>query len=387
MEGSQIEVNNEKNEIIDYLIILLKYKKLILSVTLISVLISIILYFFVFDLIFFSTATIKSSSKGSLGLMGLDNLPDLGGLEDLAGGGKSTKELSLYQEILTSRRCIEPLIIKFGLMDRDEFKYIEDAIKDFRKNRIIVDIDKQSGLLKLGVYDKNKEFAKEMVEFLLEELNKINIELSITNAKNNREFIENRYIQSKNDLAKAEDTLKAFQQIYGIAPDLQIKASAQSVFTLEAELKAEEVKLDVIKQMLSSDQPEVKLQEAKVNSLRSKINGIETSTDLNDFLRLGNSPIIAMSYLRLQREIEIQTKILSFIMPLYEQAKIEEKRETPSILVLEKPYVAERKEKPKRLTMVIVTLFGSLFFMSVLVILYEMKIKNAIFLLKNKNAI
>lgn len=272
-------------------------------------------------------------------------------------------------------------------MDRDEFKYIEDAIKDFRKNRIIVDIDKQSGLLKLGVYDKNKEFAKEMVEFLLEELNKINIELSITNAKNNREFIENRYIQSKNDLAKAEDTLKAFQQIYGIAPDLQIKASAQSVFTLEAELKAEEVKLDVIKQMLSSDQPEVKLQEAKVNSLRSKINGIETSTDLNDFLRLGNSPIIAMSYLRLQREIEIQTKILSFIMPLYEQAKIEEKRETPSILVLEKPYVAERKEKPKRLTMVIVTLFGSLFFMSVLVILYEMKIKNAIFLLKNKNAI
>ena len=198
-----------------------------------------------------------------------------------------------------------------------------------------------------------------MVYFLLDKLNKINIEMSVQNAKNNREFIEKRYFQAKEDLARSEDSLKSFQMIYGIAPDLQIKASAQSVFTLEAELKAEEVKLDVIKKILSSDQPEVKLQEAKVSSLRDKITGIETSTDLNDFLRLGNSPQIAISFLRLQRDIEIQTKILTFVLPIYEQAKIEEKRETPTIIILDKPYIAERKTKPKRLTMTIIfTFFG-----------------------------
>jgi capsule polysaccharide export protein KpsE/RkpR len=184
----------------------------------------------------------------------------------------------------------------------------------------------------------------------------------VLTAKNNREFIEKRYFQAKEDLTKAEDSLKSFQIIYGVAPDLQIRAAAQSVFTMEAELKAEEVKLDVIKKMLSSDQPEVRLQEAKVNSLKEKIASIQASTDLNDFLRLGNSPQIGLSYLRLQRELEIQTKILTFLLPLFEQAKIEEKRETPTILILDKPVVSERKKKPKRLTMVLaVTFVGFIF--------------------------
>ena len=64
-----------------------------------------------------------------------------------------------------------------------------------------------------------------------------------------------------------------------------------------------------------------------------------------------------MSYLRLQRDVEIHSKILVFLLPVYEQAKIEENRDTPTILILDKPYVADRKKKPKRLTMVVVLTF------------------------------
>jgi len=334
------------------------------------------LYFFVFDLIYYSTATIKSTSKSS-GLLGaLDaGLPDIGGLDDLGiGGGKSAKELAAYQEILTSRRCLEELINKFGLMQRDEYDFMEDALKDFRENKLKLTQEKISDVLFVGVFDKDPKLAKEMVEFLLQQLNQINIEMNVTNAKNNREFIEKRYEQAKLDLNRVEDSLKSFQMIYGIAPDLQIKASAQSVFTLEAELKAEEVKLDVIKKILSADQPEVKMQEAKVSSLRTKIFQIQNSTDLDDFLRLGNSPIIAMSFLRLQREMEIQTKILTFMIPVFEQAKIEEKRETPTIIILDKPFIAEKKSKPKRLTMVIlISIIG--FVLSIVYFLSLEKIK------------
>lgn len=342
--------------ILDIITVFLKNKKKIFIITGIFCLLSTILYFFILDLIYTSTASIKSSSKSSGLLSALDaGLPDIGGLDELGmGGGKSSKELAAYEEILTSRRCLEGLIIKFGLVERDNFKFMEDAIKDFRENKIILTLEKLAGILYVGVLDKDPVVAKEMVEFLLLQLDKINIEMNVLNAKNNREFIERRYYQAKDDLAKVEDSLKAFQLIYGIAPDLQIKAAAQSVFTLEAELKAEEVKLDVVRKILSADQPEVKLQEAKVNSLREKITGIQTSTDLNDFLRLGNSPQIAMEFLRLQRDLEIQTRILTFMIPVYEQAKIEEQRETPTVIILDKPYVAERKTKPKRLTMVIV---------------------------------
>lgn len=297
-------------------------------------------------------------------------LSDISGLDDFGiGTSKSARELAAYEEILYSRKCLEPLIKKFGLMERDEYKYMEDAIKDFSKNKLKIVIERLAGVMYISIEDKDPVLAKNMVEFLVELLDKINIELSVRNARNNREFIEQRYYQAKDDLTKAEDSLKAFQLIYGVAPDLQIKAAAQSVFGLESELKAEEVKLDVLKNILSSDQPEVKMQESKVNALKSKITEINKSTDLNDFLRLGNSPQIAIQFLRLERDIEIQTKIVTFLLPLYEKAKIDEKRETPTIIVLDDPVIAERKTKPKRLTMVVVWTFvgfmiGSIYFIS-----------------------
>lgn len=368
------EINVETNEnrespkeksisLLDLIVIFLKYRKKIFIFTGFVFLISVILYFFVFDLVYFSDAVVKSSGKSSGLLSSLENgFPDIGGLDDFGlGGSKSARELAGYEDILTSRRCIEPLIVKFDLMNRDDYKYMEDAVKDFSKNRMVLDENKLSGSLDVGVYDKNPELAKDMVEFLLDQLNKINLEMNVLNAKNNREFIERRYFQAKEDLTKAEDTLKSFQMIYGVSPDLQVKAAAQTEFSIESELKAEEVKLDVLKKILSPDQIEIKTQEAKINSLKDQISKIQTTTDINDLLRLGNAPQIVMSFLRLEREVEIQTKIQSFLLPLYEQAKIEEKKETPTIIVLDKPVVAERKAKPKRLTMVLVWTFIGFF--------------------------
>lgn len=363
------KINNNQNlnsslTLIDLIHLFTKNFKKIVIITGLFCIISIILYFFVFKLIFLSDATIKSSVKSS-GLMSVldgGGLPDIGGLDDIGlSGSKSAKELAVYEEILKSRRCLEALILHFKIMEKEEYLFLEDAVKDFRENRLTIKQDKLSGIMSIGIYDEDPIVAKDMLVFLLDILDKINIEMNVLNAKNNREFIEKRYNQAKEDLVKSEDSLKSFQLIYGIAPDMQIKASAQAVFSLEAELKAEEVKLDVIKNILSNNEPEVKLQESKVNSLRTKISEVQTSTDLTDFLRLGNSPQIAQTYLRLVRDVEIQTKILSFMVPIYEQAKIEEKRETPTVIILDQPNIAERKSKPKRLTMVLIITFLGFF--------------------------
>jgi len=375
---SEKGVNEERSlNLIDFILIVLKWKRFILITTGIIGLISIILYFFVFNLIYLSTATIKSTGKSGSIFSALEGLSNFGSFEDLTSSARS-QELAVYREILSSRRCLEALIVKFDLMKNGDYQYVEDAVKSFQKNQLFLDDDRISGLLYIGVYDKDPVIAKDMTEFLISELDKINIELNVTKAKSNREFVEKRYFQAKEDLSASEDSLKSFQMIYGVAPDLQIKAAAQSAFTLEADLKTEEVKLDVLKKILSPEQLEIRTQEAKINSLKDKITEIQNSTNLSDFLRLGNSPQIVMSFLRLQRNVEIQTKILTYLLPVYEQAKIEEKKETPTILVLDKPYVAERKTKPKRLTMVLLSIFGSFFVLSICTIIYETTFKNFI---------
>lgn len=68
---------------------------------------------------------------------------------------------------------------------------------------------------------------------------------------------------------------------------------------------------------------------------------------------------LGVGYLRLYREVEIQSKLLEFILPLYEQAKVEEKRQTPSVTVLSYASMPERKAKPKVSLYALVTLVAA----------------------------
>lgn len=338
-------------------------KKIILFFTGIIFILIIVVVFFVMTPIFQSIASVKTTSKtgGLSGLLG-EGMPDLSDFSDLTGGGGSVaKELALYENILISRTCVEETIIKFNLNEEWKFKYMQDAVKNFRENIIDIQKDKIAGTMQIGIFDENPQRAKEVADFMISQLNRINIELNVKNAKNNREFVEARYNTAQNDLRRAEDSLKMFQDIYGVAPDLTIKAAVTAELQLETEIKSEEVKLEILRKILSPDQAEIKAQEEKIIALNNQLVAIRNNSIIDNNLNLKGSPDVAINFLRLQRSVEIQNKILSFVLPLYEQAKIEEKKEMPSVLVLDPPSLPEKKAKPKR--MVIVLLVTSISFL------------------------
>lgn len=345
----------------DYIKIFLRHKKVIIIFTLGILVLSVILYFFVIKPVYLSTATVKTTVQvgGLSGLLGGAGLPDMGDLGDLTGvgGGAAAKELALYENILLSRRCLEPAIIKFNIMETTGIKHMKWAFKYFREEVMEISSDKIAGTMEIGIYDEEPERAKEIADFLIMQLNKINTELNVLNAKNNREFIESRYELVKKDLKKAEDSLIIYQNIYGIAPDISVQAAVKTEVELEAELKSEEVKLDLLKKILSPDQAEIKAQEERINALNKQLFYLQNSTDRSSILQLKGKPEVVMNFLRLKREVEIQNKILTFIIPMLEQAKIEEKKETPTILVIDSPHVPDYKAKPKRLKFVAIWTF------------------------------
>lgn len=332
-----------------------------------------IMVFFVMDPIYLSSGTVKTSLKSNSlgGLLSGAGIPDIGELGDLAGTSSGAKEMALYENILTSRKNVEEVLIKFKLNDDWEYKYFQDAVKNFRENVLEVKKDKLAGTMEIGVYDKNPERAKEICEFLITQLNKINSDLNVLNAKNNREFIEKRYETAQVDLKKVEDSLRVYQDIYGISPDLQIKAAVQSEIQIEGEIKAEEVKLELLKGILSPDQPEVKAQEEKISSMKKQLLQIKNSDDIGSNLSLKGKPEIIINFLRLQRNVEIQQKILTFLLPLYEQAKIEEKKNTPSVLILDSPNLPEKKAKPKRMIIILITMLLSFFIYYIFLVFNE----------------
>lgn len=377
-----------KTSLIRYIEIILSYKKLIFISTIITAVVVAFLMFFVVKPVYLSTGTVKTVSKGGMGISGLlsgANLPDIGGLDELSGGGSGAKELALYEQILLSRRCLEELIIKFNLIEQYDFKYMQDAVKNFRESLLYISKDNKSGTITVGVYDFSPQKSKEMSDFLIEQLNKINIEMNVQNATNNRAFIETRYNLVRKQLSEAEDSLKMFQDVNGIAPDIIAKATTQASITLESEIKAEEIKLELLKKLLSPDQSEVKTQETKIAAMKKQLNEILTTEDPDTRLKLKGTPQTILDYLRLTRSVEIQNKLLVFLLPIYEQAKIEEVKEMPSVSILDPPVVPEIKVKPKRLTITFLATVAVFMLLSFSAIIYELFIKNFLVELRNRS--
>jgi tyrosine-protein kinase Etk/Wzc len=386
MDVKQIEnINKDDFPILDNIRILINHKKIILISTLIVGILSVIIAFFIIEPIFLSIASVKTSTKpsGLSGLLGSSgSTPDISSLSDIASGGSSSKELALFENILLSRRCIEETIIRFKLNDEWEFRYMQDAVKNFRENVVEITKDNKSSIMIIGVFDKKPERAKEIGDFLISQLNKINTELNVQNAKNNREFIEKRYNEIKIDLSHSEDSLKEFQDKNGLVPDLVLKAVAQTQIQLETEIKTEELKLDLLKKIISPTESEVKIQEEKIDLLKKNLHNLLYSTDTTSKLRLKGSPEIVLNYLRLTRNLEISNKLLLFMLPLLEQAKIDERKEMPSVIILDSPSVPEKKEKPKRIIIVFIGLLSSFILTSFFILIYERVVKLVIEKLK-----
>ena len=385
----KLDITDNNSIVINYIKILLSHKKsLMISVLIIGLIVTFYMYF-ISKPIFYSSAVVKANSK-SVGLNSLFSgsaLSDISGIDEISGGSSSSKELSLYSQILTSRRCVEETISKFQLMEVYDQKYLENAVKEFREKIIEISKDSKSGTMEIGVNDISPERARDIASFLILQLNKINTELNIQSAKNYREFIQQRYETIKKDLTQAEDSLKQYQQINGLAPDITAKAVLQTQVQIEAQMKTEELKLDLLKKMLSPDQSDIKLQEEKINSLKKQLVDIQKADDTEiGVMHLKNSPDKVMNFLRLQRNVEIQNKLLVFILPLFEQAKIEEKKEMPSVQVLDQPNLPEIKKKPKRVITILMSILVSFVFFSISIILYEALIKKVLKSLNTKNA-
>ncbi|MGH2569527.1 MAG: GNVR domain-containing protein, partial [Bacteroidota bacterium] len=106
-----------------------------------------------------------------------------------------------------------------------------------------------------------------------------------------------------------------------------------------------ELEVNFLRQTVSADNSELARKQLGLNVLNQKTSTI---------------PDLGLEHLRLFRSILIQSKILEVMIPLLEQARLEEQRETPSIAVLDRAVPAEKKAKPKRMLIVALAALSSI---------------------------
>lgn len=299
---------------------------------------------------------------------------DGGGLSSLlaASGGGAAQSLGIslpgapatstdiFVAMLKSRIMADAVIKQFGLMELYEAKTMQDA-REALEGITKITVSKEK-VIKFTVEDKNPQLAADVANFYVSNLDRLNRTLNVSKAGQNRAFIEGRLAETHVSLVKAEEALKDFQtHNKTVAVEVQSTAMIQAAAMIQAQISAQEVQLQVMNGYLSPDNPELSRVRSSIEELKKQLYLLESGKGGKGMLpgdRLHPAmitvPGLALEYGRLLRELKVQEALYSLLTSQYEQAKLAEARDTPTVQVLDPAIPAEKKSKPSiRLNMMV----------------------------------
>ena len=359
---NQQSTNNDEINLLDLLLVLAKHWKMIVVVPFVVAVITAI-YTLTMPNIYTAKTVIIPSDNDSGGISSL--MGQLGGLAAMAGGsfgGKNTSEQ--YVTMINSETLQDPIIDKFKLIDHYKAKLRSDVYRTL-DSVVNASLGKKDGTITISFSDEDPKFAADLANEYVDQLSKLAIQLDVTGASDNRKFLEKRIAEVRAELIKAEDDLKNFQitnKVISVTD--QAKATIEAVAQMRTQLAAQEIQLRTLRQSFTNNSNEVKVVTSTIASLRAQIASLEgqgmRSSAIPNF---GSVPQLGQEYLRLMREFKIQEAMLEILTKQYEVAKLSEAKDTSPFQVLEKAKVQERKSKPRRSQIVIMTAIATAFMM------------------------
>ncbi|MGA9117260.1 MAG: Wzz/FepE/Etk N-terminal domain-containing protein [Bacteroidota bacterium] len=346
------ESSTPGSSFLEFLTVLTRHRRFIVRFVLGATLVAGVTAFFM-PKWYRSTASVFPAEKADLfgALEGVSGLMRSFSPARALGGLTGNTETDRYMAILKSGKVLGAVIGKFDLVNVYGITSypMEKTTKELLNN--VEFRAEPEGNLTVTVYDRDPRRAADMANYFVEMLNRVNTELQSANARGNRLFVEERYRKNLTDLAAAEDSLRAFQQRYGIiAMPEQTEASIKAAAEIAGQLALKEVQAGVLRRTQGEEHPSVRAAAVEIEELGRKLAEMNSGTGgpgMSVFVPFSRVPALGGEYVRRFRDVEIQYKILQFLTPLYEQAKVEERRQTPSVVVLDRAAPAERKSKPK----------------------------------------
>ena len=371
-------ITQDNEVLMDNLLLFWTNRRLIVKNTIIVAFISLIISLLL-PKWYASKAVVLSSGAGKFNfLSSISPIP-------VANFGLSTinEDINNFIAILQSRTVKEYMVNKFNLVERYNQRDIEYAMEALEE-KMELEVTEE-GTLEISIIDKDPIVAKQMVSEVLIMLDQINQNIGMEAGRYNREFLEKRLNENENNLEKAELDLKIFQEKTGIidlvaqlSSTMQMSAQAyNSIFEAYTELYAKkietETQLAVAKTTLSINNPTLMQLEkllneqtfqleqlmieldAKLQYLLSSITPtqVDNIPNIEFSVSFNSLPSLGLENARLIREVKLQSTIQEILIPQYEQAKLEETKNIPTLQLIDKPKVAINKAKPKRALIVI----------------------------------
>ncbi|MFN8570900.1 MAG: Wzz/FepE/Etk N-terminal domain-containing protein [Gemmatimonadaceae bacterium] len=208
---------------------------------------------------------------------------------------------SFYSDLVKSRAIMRPVVLASyaapnavgkSLVDALRIEGDSPAIKEERAIRqlqkdLVATVSQKTGVISLQMTSRDAQLSKGVLDTLLSEVNRFNLEQRQSQAASERRFTELRLREVQGELRQAEDRATAF---------------------------------------------------------------LERNRDYR------NSPMLINQYERLSRDVSTRQEVYTTLSQAYEQARIEEVRDTPVITVLEQPQLPAHSDSRSALLKLLLSL-------------------------------
>lgn len=286
----------------------------------------------------------------------------------LAGGllGVQTTG-ALVIDLLQSRTVQYRLVERFNLQGLYSTRYKESARKTLNR-RTEVKEDHKSGVIRLTVMDHSPWRAHDLAQAYIEELNRIQAEVSTSSARRERLFIEQRLKSVK---AELEDAEKKFSDYSSKHATLDIKDQAktmvESAAVLQGQMIAAQSEVQGLEQIYTPANIRVRSARARVEELRKelqKLGGMpgatESETDSGElYPSIRQLPLLGVEWADLYRRVKVEETVFDLLNQKYELVRLQEAKEIATINVIDSPNFPERKSGPHRLLILAAVAFLS----------------------------
>ena len=357
--------DDDEINLMDLVLVLAKHNRFIIKLTA-SVAVLAVIYALLQPNIYTAKTVILPPQQGASTASML--LGQLGGLAGLAGGAAGIKSPNdLHIGMLKSRTVADKMIARFKLQQKYEAKTLEATRKALAGATVIA--SGKDGFITIEYSDEDPKFAASVANAYVEELDKLNNTLAVTEASRKRLFFETQLKMTRDNLAAAEVGFKQTQERTGlIQPEAQGQAIIMAASNLRAQVTAAEVKLQSMGSFATPQNPDYQKLQQNLTSLRAQLvkaerNGVQGRGDI--MVPTGKLPETGLEYIRKMRDLKYQETLFELLSKQFEIAKIDEAKEAALIQVVDKALVPEQKSKPKRALIVILATLMA-FFLSVL---------------------
>ncbi|HEX7079317.1 MAG TPA: GNVR domain-containing protein, partial [Candidatus Eisenbacteria bacterium] len=192
----------------------------------------------------------------------------------------------------------------------------------------------ESGTVVVRVEDRDPKRAADLANAYAEELDRFNREIRMTKGRRTRLFVEQRLKETQQELADAEEALRRYgERHHAVALSSDQLSAVEGGARLFANQAALEVQLGVARQYASESSAEVRRLRVQLDEVNRLI---------------GALPDLGLELARLMRTVKIQEQVFSLLSAQYEEARITEARDVPTVEVLDRADPPERRIWPRR---------------------------------------